>query len=169
MGGVGGRQGGREREGERKGGRERKHVLYMDVGMYAWCLSSMHVWRVLRWWHQTLHLEPSIAIASQYSNQRNMHAVLAHVARWCGLDIPGDFSPGPSGFWPRSSHSPPGSAFSVFALVSLFPLSSFLFPLSSFLFPLSSFPLRTHAVHKNARVHKHVDAHVFHVYTRTRA
>jgi hypothetical protein len=96
-------------------------VLCMDVGMYGWCSSSMHVWRVLRWWHQTLHLEASIAIASQYSNQRNIHAVLAHVARWCGLDSPGDFSPGPSGFWPRSSHSPQASAFSVFALVSLSP------------------------------------------------
>jgi len=35
-----------------------------------------------RWWHQTLHLEPTVAIASQYTNSRHVDRVYRHMLSW---------------------------------------------------------------------------------------
>ncbi len=76
------------------------------------CMSgSIFVCRVMwcegRWWHQTLQVEPTIALASQYANARNIHVVLAHISRWCGLASPISISVGVLGFLPsaRTIHS----------------------------------------------------------------
>lgn len=37
------------------------------------------------WWHQVYHVTDTVAIASQYCNDRTLPGVLAHVLRWCGL------------------------------------------------------------------------------------
>lgn len=38
-----------------------------------------------RWWHQTYHLEPSVALAGQYCNAQNGAGVATHVLDWCGV------------------------------------------------------------------------------------
>ena len=47
-----------------------------------------------RWWHQVIHLEPSIAVAGQHMNAQNSRRVLQHMRDWCGLGqapFPDDF------------------------------------------------------------------------------
>ena len=39
-----------------------------------------------RCWHQTYHLEPSVALAGQYLNSQNSRAVVSHICDWCGID-----------------------------------------------------------------------------------
>lgn len=39
-----------------------------------------------RWWHQTYHLEPSVALAGQYLNSNNEERVRSHVLSWCGVE-----------------------------------------------------------------------------------
>ena len=37
-----------------------------------------------RWWHQVIHLEPSVAVASQHMSSHSAHRVLQHIRDWCG-------------------------------------------------------------------------------------
>ena len=37
------------------------------------------------WWHQVYHYGPTLAVASQYCNDRILHRCLAHVLDWCGV------------------------------------------------------------------------------------
>ncbi|CAM9791432.1 unnamed protein product, partial [Laminaria digitata] len=37
-----------------------------------------------RCWHQVYHLEPSVAVASQYMDHRVRHRVFRHILDWCG-------------------------------------------------------------------------------------
>ena len=39
-----------------------------------------------KWWHQVYHLEPSIALAGQYFNDRVKENVFNHICEWCNLD-----------------------------------------------------------------------------------
>ncbi len=34
------------------------------------------------WWHQTYHLEPTVAIAGQYANENNAAGVAGHILDW---------------------------------------------------------------------------------------
>ena len=43
-----------------------------------------------RWWHQVYHLEPSVAVAGQYVNDKCSDRMLAHVHRWCSSEDGGD-------------------------------------------------------------------------------
>ena len=35
------------------------------------------------WWHQVYHLEPSIAVAFQFIDERGKERVFAHIINWC--------------------------------------------------------------------------------------
>lgn len=39
-----------------------------------------------RWWHQTYHLEPCVAVAGQYMNPKNERQVLTHMLEWAGAE-----------------------------------------------------------------------------------
>ncbi len=38
------------------------------------------------WWHQTYHLEPTVAVAGQYLNSENEASVFGHIFDWCNVN-----------------------------------------------------------------------------------
>ena len=39
------------------------------------------------WWHQTYHLSPTVALAGQILNHRNLHRVMRHIITYCNLQV----------------------------------------------------------------------------------